>query len=56
MSARVEFRVKSSIFDRSRLLTLDPEYLEFDDNDLGSALPVRFLKEEIEGIKFYQLF
>jgi hypothetical protein len=52
MSARVEFTVKSSIFDRSRQLKLDPQYLEFDDNDLGSSLPVRFLKEEIEGIKY----
>jgi hypothetical protein len=52
MNTKIEFTVKSSIFDRSRQLTIDPEYLEFDDHDLGSSLPVRFLKEEIEGIKY----
>jgi hypothetical protein len=52
MTAKIEFTIKSSIFDRSRQLTLDPEYLEYDDNDLGSSFPVRFLKEEIEGIKY----
>jgi hypothetical protein len=31
---------------------LDPEYLEFDDNDLVTAPPARFLKEEIEGLRF----
>ena len=52
MTTKIEFTVKSSIFDRTRQLTIDPEYLEFDDNDLGSSLPVRFSKEEIEGIKY----
>ncbi|HXO75704.1 MAG TPA: hypothetical protein VN824_10725 [Puia sp.] len=31
---------------------LDPLYLEFDDNDLASSAPTKFLKEEIEGIRF----
>src|ERR1700733_763618 len=52
MTTKIEFSVKSSIFDRTRQLTIDPEYLEFDDNDLGSSLAVKFLKGEIEGIKY----
>ena len=49
---KLDFALKSSIFDRSRHLVLDPLYLEFDDNNLVSSPPTKFLKEEIEGIRF----
>jgi len=52
MSEPLEFMLKSSIFDRSRKLTLDPEYLEFDDNDRMDGAPTRFEKSEVEGIKY----
>src|SRR6266481_4824997 len=49
---KLDFILKSSIFDRPRQLVLDPLYLEFDDNNLASSTPTKFLKEEIEGIRF----
>ncbi|MES1249629.1 MAG: hypothetical protein ABUL46_03050 [Chitinophaga rupis] len=49
---RSEFTVKTSIFDRPRSLTLDPEYLEFDDNDQASSIPTRFLKNNIEAFRY----
>ena len=49
---KLEYVLKSSIFDRPRQLVLDPLYLEFDDNNMVSSLPTKFLKEEIEGIRF----
>jgi hypothetical protein len=49
---KLDFILKSSIFDRSRQLVLDPLYLEFDDNNLVSSTPTKFLKEEIEGIRY----
>ena len=49
---KLDFVLRSSIFDRPRKLVLDPLYLEFDDNDLASSTPTKFLKEEIEGIRF----
>jgi len=52
MTLKLQFTLKSSIFDRPRRLTLDPDYLEFDDKDLVSSPPARFLKEEIEGLRF----
>jgi len=49
---QLDFILKSSILDRPRQLVLDPLYLEFDDNNLASSTPTKFLKEEIEGIRF----
>src|SRR5882757_58301 len=49
---KLDFVLKSTIFDRPRQLVLDPLYLEFDDNNLASATPTKFHKEEIEGIRF----
>jgi hypothetical protein len=49
---KLEFVLRSSIFDRPRQLVLDSQYLEFDDNDRASSAPTRFLKEEIEGVRF----
>jgi len=49
---KLEFLIKSSIFDRPRALVLLPEYLEFDDNDLASSIPTKFLKEDIEAFRY----
>lgn len=48
----LEFMVRSSILDRPRRLVIDPEFVEFDDKDLVSAAPTRFLKNEIEGVRY----
>lgn len=52
MPPKVKLVIRSSIFDRPRQLTLDPEYLEFDDDDLVTTPSTKFLKEEIEGLRF----
>lgn len=48
----LEFTLRSSIFDRPRKLTIHPDYLEFDDKDAASNTPTRFLKEEMEGLRY----
>jgi len=48
----LQFTLKSSVFDRSRQLTLNPDYLEFDDRELVNSEPTRFSKQEIEGIRY----
>ncbi|MBS1665020.1 MAG: hypothetical protein JST68_28500 [Bacteroidetes bacterium] len=49
---KLEFMLRSTILDRSRLLAVDPEYIEFDDQDLASEVPTRFSKMEIEGVRY----
>jgi hypothetical protein len=49
---RLEFMVRSTILDRPRQLVIDQEYLEFNDQDLVSQPPTRFLKTEIEGLRY----
>jgi hypothetical protein len=49
---KLEFMVRSTILDRPRLLVIDPEYIEFDDQDRVSEAPTRFLKTEIEGLRY----
>ncbi|HEY6900334.1 MAG TPA: hypothetical protein VI233_06815 [Puia sp.] len=49
---KLKFTVQSTILDRSRLLVIDPEYIEFDDQNLASETPTRFLKAEIEGLRY----
>jgi hypothetical protein len=49
---KLEYTVRSTILDRSRLLVIDPEYIEFDDQNLVSATPTRFQKSEIEGLRY----
>jgi hypothetical protein len=44
--------VRSTILDRPRLLTIDPEYMEFDDQDRVSEAPTRFLRAEIEALRY----
>ncbi len=46
------FTLRSSIFDRSRVLTLHPGYMEFDDNDLAGTSSTRFIKEDIEELRY----
>jgi len=52
MPPRLEFITRSTIFDRERKLMIDPGYVEFDDKDLADSTPTKFLKEEIEGIRY----
>jgi len=46
------FTLRSTIFDRHRQLTITPDYLEFDDNDLAGSNPTRFLRSEIESLRY----
>lgn len=52
MSNRLEISVKSSILDRHRKLTIDENYIQFDDKDHVDAHPTRFEKENIIGIRY----
>ena len=49
---KLEFMVRSTILDRQRLLVIDPEYIEFDDQDRVSEAPTRFLKAEIDALRY----
>ena len=49
MAQSIQLKIKSSILDRDRLLTIHPDYIEFDDKDLLTAIPTRFNKSEIIG-------
>ena len=51
MSEPLDILIKSSIFDRERLLRLSPDYLEFEDKDLKSAPPLRFNADEISAFR-----
>ena len=52
MSSPTIFSVRSTLFDRDRLLTIDPGYLSFDDKDLVSAGPTSITKANIESFRF----
>lgn len=52
MSNRLELYLKSSIFDRQRKLIIDPLYMEFENKDPITAVPTRFLKEEIDAMRY----
>jgi hypothetical protein len=49
---KLEFMVRSTILDRPRLIVIHPEYLEFDDQDRVSDVPTRFLRTDIEGLRY----
>jgi len=49
---QLEIKIKSSIFDRDRILILNPEYIQFDDKDLKEAKPTTIVKTEISGFRF----
>ncbi|HEY4875609.1 MAG TPA: hypothetical protein VIH86_08565 [Puia sp.] len=51
MSESIQLKIKSSLFDRDRLLTIEPDFIEFDDKDLVTASPTRFAKSEIVAIR-----
>jgi len=48
----MEFLIKSSLFDRHRKLSIDKASIEFDDKDLSSASPTKFLKHEVDSFRF----
>jgi hypothetical protein len=52
ITAKMEFTVRSTILDRPRLLVIDPEYIEFDDQDRVSVPPTRFLRAEIQALRY----
>jgi hypothetical protein len=52
VGAQLEYMIRSTILDRSRLLVIDPDYIEFDDQDRVSAAPTRFKKSEIEALRY----
>ncbi|GGB05190.1 hypothetical protein GCM10011511_30660 [Puia dinghuensis] len=49
---RLEFTVRSTILDRPRLLVINSEYIEFDDQDQVSVAATRFLRTEVEGLRY----
>jgi|GEM_PF-6627274 len=49
---KLDFMIRSTIFDRPRLLILDPHYVQFDDQDKASEPPTHFLTEEIEAFRY----
>jgi hypothetical protein len=60
MAQTLQIIIKSAIFDRERLLTITPGYIEFDDKELKSSGPIKFLLDEIvsfrHGIKWLDGF
>ena len=48
----LEFAIKSSVLDRSRLLKLHSDFIEFDDNELISKPPTRFSKNDLVGYRY----
>lgn len=49
---QLEFIVRSTIMDRPRQIVVDAEYLSFDDKNRVSDVPTRFLRTEIEGLRY----
>jgi hypothetical protein len=48
----LQLNIRSSILDRDRQLTITNEYIEFDDKDLPSEKPIRFLNSEIAAFRY----
>lgn len=48
----IKTTIKSSIFDRSRELVVDPLYIAFEDRDLATAPLTRIEKDEIESFRY----
>ena len=44
--------VKSSIFDRYRELTINSNYVEFDDHDLNTKPPTKFSKDDVQSVRY----
>jgi hypothetical protein len=49
---KLKFMVRSTILDRRRLLVIDSEYIEFDDQDRLSEAPTRFVKTDIDSLRY----
>ena len=47
MPQTLQINIKSAIFDRERLLTVHPAYIEFDDKESVSSSPVKFFSNDI---------
>jgi len=52
MPPQTTFLIRSTLFDRERLLTVNPDYLAFDNKDLVSAEPSTIERENIESFRF----
>ena len=50
--SQLQLNLKSSIFDRYRQLTINKDFLEFDDNELISKDPTKFLKDDIQAFRY----
>jgi hypothetical protein len=48
----LQLKIKSSFLDRGRQLIITDEYVEFDDNDLISAGPTKFLATDIVASRY----
>jgi hypothetical protein len=51
MNQSFELTVKSSILDRDRKLSLNADFIEFEDKDLIGALPTRLEKSELSEFR-----
>jgi len=51
-TSNLEFTLRSTILDRPRKLILNPQYIEFDDQNKASEPPTRFLIGEIEAFRY----
>ncbi len=51
MPQTLQIIIKSAIFDRERLLTINPAYIEFDNKELKYSVPVKFLKDDIVSFR-----
>lgn len=52
MRQSLQLTIKSSFLDRARLLTLDSDFIEFDDKDLIVEKPTRFDKIDIAAFRY----
>jgi hypothetical protein len=52
MNQPIQLFIKSSILDRERQLTVDNDFIEFDNKDLISDPPTRLLKSDIIGLRY----
>jgi hypothetical protein len=52
ITEKFETMVRSTLLDRPRLLVIDAQYIEFDDQDRVSMPPTRFLKTEIQALRY----
>jgi hypothetical protein len=52
MSDALHLTIKPSLLDRSRKLTISPDYLEFDNRSSVGLEPTRFEKKDINGLRY----